>query len=281
MGLVAELQRRNVIRMAGLYLVGGWLLVQVASTLFPAFGVPAWALYPMIGLSTAATVIASQAVISGGYSAARQAIQLGYLPRMAIHHTSHETIGQIYMPTINWLLMLGTVATVIGFGSSTALATAYGVSVTGTMLITSVLLIVAMRHRAALPPMVFWPLASLFVLVDVAFLSANLAKFFDGAWFPLLLGVLVFALLRTWGRGRVLLQDEVRKDGLRLDTFLTGLMLAPPARVSGTAVFLTAQPDLVPKALLHNLKHNKVLHNATCCSPSRRRRSRSCCRTSG
>jgi len=240
---------------------GALLLANPAAVDNPFYlGVPAWALYPMIGLSTAATVIASQAVISGGYSAARQAIQLGYLPRMAIHHTSHETIGQIYMPTINWLLMVGTVATVIGFGSSTALATAYGVSVTGTMLITSVLLIVAMRHRAALPPMVFWPLASLFVLVDVAFLSANLAKFFDGAWFPLLLGVLVFALLRTWGRGRVLLQDEVRKDGLRLDTFLTGLMLAPPARVSGTAVFLTAQPDLVPKALLHNLKHNKVLH---------------------
>jgi KUP system potassium uptake protein len=240
---------------------GALLLANPAAVDNPFYlGVPAWALYPMIGLSTAATVIASQAVISGGYSAARQAIQLGYLPRMTIHHTSHETIGQIYMPTINWLLMIGTVATVIGFGSSTALATAYGVSVTGTMLITSVLLIVAMRHRAALPPMVFWPLASLFVLVDVAFLSANLAKFFDGAWFPLLLGVLVFALLRTWGRGRVLLQDEVRKDGLRLDAFLTGLMLAPPTRVSGTAVFLTAQPDLVPKALLHNLKHNKVLH---------------------
>jgi KUP system potassium uptake protein len=244
------------------YLGQGALLLANPSAVDNPFylGVPAWALYPMIGLSTAATVIASQAVISGGYSAARQAIQLGYLPRMTIHHTSHETIGQIYMPTINWLLMIGTVATVIGFGSSTALATAYGVSVTGTMLITSVLLIVAMRHRAALPPMVFWPLASLFVLVDVAFLSANLAKFFDGAWFPLLLGVLVFALLRTWGRGRVLLQDEVRKDGLRLDAFLTGLMLAPPTRVSGTAVFLTAQPDLVPKALLHNLKHNKVLH---------------------
>jgi len=240
---------------------GALLLANPAAVDNPFYlGVPAWALYPMIGLSTAATVIASQAVISGGYSAARQAIQLGYLPRMTIHHTSHETIGQIYVPTINWLLMIGTVATVIGFGSSTALATAYGVSVTGTMLITSILLIVAMRHRAALPPLVFWPLASLFVLVDVAFLSANMAKFFDGAWFPLLLGVLVFALLRTWGRGRILLQDEVRKDGLRLDTFLTGLMLAPPARVPGTAVFLTAQPDLVPKALLHNLKHNKVLH---------------------
>jgi KUP system potassium uptake protein len=223
-------------------------------------GVPPWALYPMIGLSTAATVIASQAVISGGYSAARQAIQLGYLPRMAIRHTSRQTIGQIYIPSINWILMAGTIATVVGFGSSTALATAYGVSVTGTMLITSFMLIVAMRHRATIPPAVFWPLAALFVLVDVAFLFANLVKFMDGAWFPILLGVVVFTLLRTWGRGRQLLQAEILKDGIRLDTFLPGLMLSPPVRVQGTAVFLTAQTGIVPKALLHNLKHNKVLH---------------------
>jgi KUP system potassium uptake protein len=223
-------------------------------------GVPPWALYPMIGLSTAATVIASQAVISGGYSAARQAIQLGYLPRMAIRHTSRQTIGQIYIPSINWILMVGTIATVVGFGSSTALATAYGVSVTGTMLITSFMLIVAMRHRATIPPAVFWPLAALFVLVDVAFLFANLVKFMDGAWFPILLGVVVFTLLRTWGRGRQLLQAEILKDGIRLDTFLPGLMLSPPVRVQGTAVFLTAQTGIVPKALLHNLKHNKVLH---------------------
>ena len=223
-------------------------------------GVPQWALYPMIGLSTAATVIASQAVISGGYSAARQAIQLGYLPRMAIKHTSRETIGQIYIPSINWMLMLGTIATVIGFGSSTALATAYGVSVTGTMLITSFMLIVAMRHRSTIPPALFWPLAALFVLVDVAFLFANLVKFMDGAWFPILLGIVVFTLLRTWARGRQLLQAEIIKDGIKLDTFLPGLMLSPPVRVQGTAVFLTAQKGIVPKALLHNLKHNKVLH---------------------
>jgi KUP system potassium uptake protein len=223
-------------------------------------GVPTWALYPMVGLATAATVIASQAVISGAYSATRQAIQLGYLPRMAIRHTSHETIGQIYVPSINWILMLAVIATVVGFGSSTALATAYGVSVTGTMLITSIILIVAMRERAAMPAWLFWPLAALFVLVDVAFLAANLVKFFDGAWFPIALGVLVFILLRTWGRGRQLLQAEISKDGIRLDTFLPGLMLAPPTRVPGTAVFLTAQTGIVPKALLHNLKHNKVLH---------------------
>ena len=214
----------------------------------------------MIGLATAATIIASQAVISGGYSAARQAIQLGYLPRMAIRHTSRLAMGQIYMPTINWLLMLGTILTVVGFGSSTALATAYGVSVTGTMLITSILLIVAMRRRSPLPPALFWPLAALFVLVDVAFLGANLVKFMDGAWFPLLLGVLVFTVLRTWGRGRALLREQLHADGIRLEPFVQSLLLAPPVRVAGTAVFLASQPDLAPKALLHNLKHNKVLH---------------------
>ena len=223
-------------------------------------GVPQWALYPMVGLATLATVIASQAVISGAYSATRQAIQLGYLPRMAIRHTSRETIGQIYVPSINWLLMAAVIATVIGFGSSTALATAYGVSVTGTMLITSTMLIVAMRGRSAMPPYVFWPLAALFVLVDVAFLFANIVKFMDGAWFPILLGIIVFTLLRTWARGRQLLQSEILKDGIGLDTFLPGLMLSPPLRVPGTAVFLTAQKGIVPKALLHNLKHNKVLH---------------------
>jgi KUP system potassium uptake protein len=223
-------------------------------------GVPAWALYPMIGLATAATIIASQAVISGGYSAARQAIQLGYLPRMAILHTSRLAMGQIYMPAINWMLMVGTILTVLGFGSSTALATAYGVSVTGTMLITSILLIVAMRRHSPLPPALFWPLAVVFVLVDVAFLGANLVKFMDGAWFPLLLGVLVFTVLRTWGRGRSLLRAQLHADGIRLQPFLESLLLAPPARVPGTAVFLASQPDLVPKALLHNLKHNKILH---------------------
>jgi len=223
-------------------------------------GVPGWALYPMIGLSTAATIIASQAVISGGYSAARQAMQLGYLPRMAVRHTSRLAMGQIYVPAVNWMLMLGTIATVVGFGSSTALATAYGVSVTGTMLITSILLIVAMRGRSPVPAPLFWPLAALFVLVDVAFLGANLVKFLDGAWFPILLGVLVFTVLRTWRRGRELLRAEIVKDGIRLDTFLPALMLSPPTRVAGTAVFLTGEGGVVPKALLHNLKHNKVLH---------------------
>ena len=240
---------------------GALLLTNPQAVANPFYlGVPAWALYPMVALSTAATVIASQAVISGAYSVTRQAIQLGYLPRMAIRHTSHATMGQIYIPSINWLLMLAVIATVLGFGSSTALATAYGVSVTGTMLITSIILIVAMRARGTLPTWLFWPLAALFVLVDVAFLGANLVKFMDGAWFPIVLGLVVFTLLRTWGRGRQLLRAEILKDGIRLDSFLPALMLAPPVRVPGTAVFLTAQKGIVPKALLHNLKHNKVLH---------------------
>ena len=244
------------------YLGQGALILTDRAALDNPFyiGMPAWAQWPMVVLATAATVIASQAVISGAYSAARQAILLGYLPRMRIRHTSHATMGQIYVPSINWMLMLGTIATVIGFGSSTALATAYGVSVTGTMLITSVLFIATMRRSRRLPRPLFWLLAALFVLVDVAFLGANLVKFLDGAWFPILLGIAVFAILRTWARGRQLLQAEVVKDGLRLDSFLPGLMLAPPARVPGTAVFLVSQKDVVPKALLHNLKHNKVLH---------------------
>jgi KUP system potassium uptake protein len=244
------------------YLGQGALLLSDASAIANPFylGVPDWALYPMVGLATAATVIASQAVISGAYSATQQAIQLGYLPRMAIRHTSRKTIGQIYVPAINWMLMLAVIATVIGFGSSTALATAYGVSVTGTMLITSFLLIIAMRGRSRITGPVFWLLAGVFVLVDVAFLSANLAKFMDGAWFPIGLGIVLFTLLRTWRRGTERLQSSIRNNGISLDAFLSGLMIGPPVRVAGTAVFLTAQTGFVPKALLHNLKHNKVLH---------------------
>ncbi|MCI4567766.1 potassium transporter Kup [Lysobacter sp. CFH 32150] len=223
-------------------------------------GVPEWALYPMIALATAAAVIASQAVITGAFSVARQAMQLGYIPRMAIKHTSRETIGQIYIPTINWTLMFAVIALVLTFRSSTALASAYGVSVSGTMLIDTLLL--ALVARASWPDSRRWvvPLCAVFAIMELAFLVANGVKFLDGAWFPVLLGILVFTLLRTWRRGRELLHAEIRKEGLQLDSFLPGLMLAPPVRVPGTAVFLTAQTGVVPHALLHNLKHNKVLH---------------------
>ncbi|GAB3745053.1 potassium transporter Kup [Lysobacter olei] len=222
--------------------------------------VPRWALYPMIALATAAAVIASQAVITGAYSVARQAMQLGYIPRMAIKHTSSSTIGQIYIPYINWLLMIMVIAVVLMFRSSTALASAYGISVSATMLIDTLLL--ALVANALWPKWRLWvlPLCVVFFIVDLGFVIANGAKFFDGAWFPVMLGLFVFTLLRTWRRGRELLGAEIQKEGIQLDSFLPGLMLAPPVRVPGTAVFMTAQKGVVPHALLHNLKHNKVLH---------------------
>ncbi|HEY0505247.1 MAG TPA: potassium transporter Kup [Lysobacter sp.] len=240
---------------------GAFVLAHPEAVKNPFFeAVPPWALYPMIVLATMAAVIASQAVITGAYSVARQAMQLGFLPRMQIKHTSHETIGQIYVPYINWLLMVTVLVVVVMFRSSTALATAYGISVSATMLIDTLLL--ALVARALWPRWRTWvlPLCLVFFIVDVGFVVANGAKFFDGAWFPLLLGVVVFTLLRTWRRGRELLHEEVRKEGIGLDTFLPGLMLAPPVRVPGTAIFMTADKGVVPHALLHNLKHNKVLH---------------------
>ena len=244
------------------YLGQGALVLDHPAALKNPFyeSVPAWALFPMIGLAAAATVIASQAVITGAYSVARQAMQLGYIPRMAIKHTSHETIGQIYVPWINWVLMVAVITLVLTFRTADALASAYGVSVSGTMLIDTMLL--ALVARATWRNARRWvlPLCLLFAIVELAFLVANGVKFLEGAWFPLALGVAVFTLLRTWRRGRDLLHAEIRKEGIQLDSFLPGLMLAPPARVPGTAIFLTSQPGVVPHALLHNLKHNKVLH---------------------
>ena len=223
-------------------------------------GVPEWAQIPMIVLATAATVIASQAVITGGFSVARQAMQLGYIPRMRIVHTSHDTIGQIYIPGINWMMMVIVIALVLGFRSSSALATAYGISVSATMLIDTLLL--ALVAYSLWPRWRRWvlPFCAVFLVGDTAFVIANGAKIPQGGWFPVVLGITLFTLLRTWRRGRILLRAEMRKDGIQLDSFLPGLMLAPPVRVPGTAVFLTADRSVVPHALLHNLKHNKVLH---------------------
>ena len=221
---------------------------------------PSWALLPMIGLATAATVIASQAVISGAFSLARQAMQLGYLPRMDVIHTSETTIGQVYLPWINRLLLAVVIALVLGFGSSTALASAYGVAVTGTMTITTILLYMTAstlwRRSGLLLDLVFLALLA----VDLAFLGANLVKFFDGAWFPLALGVLVFVVMRTWWRGRQLLAKSRERSGTDRAHFLQDILRNPPHRVDGTAVFLTSEVGSVPLALLHNLKHNKVLH---------------------
>ena len=223
---------------------------------------PDWAQVPLLVLATTAAAIASQAVITGAFSVTRQAIQLGYLPRLQIRHTSRDTIGQIYVPSINWMLFAAVIVLVLAFRSSTNLATAYGLSVTGTMLIDTLLLAVVAYTRW--PDARKWvlPLCALFLVIDLAFLIANGEKLLTGigAWVPLFIGIAAFTMMRTWRRGRELLREEIRKDGIQLDTFLPGLMLAPPVRVPGTAVFLTADPTVVPHALMHNLKHNKVLH---------------------
>ncbi|HEU0153283.1 MAG TPA: potassium transporter Kup [Arenimonas sp.] len=222
--------------------------------------VPGWALYPVIMLATAATVIASQALISGTFSVVRQAIQLGYLPRMAIVHTSDRTEGQIFIPLVNRGMLIAVVAVVLGFGSSSQLAIAYGVSVTGTMLISTMLLVILARVRWRLPGWQVWPLAMLFMVIEAAFFSANVIKFVEGAWFPLALGVVAFAMMRSWRRGRELLRKVTDRDNLRIEQFVGNLVAHPPLRVPGTAVFLTPSNQFMPPAMLHNLKHNKVLH---------------------
>ena len=220
---------------------------------------PDWLLYPMVVLATLATVIASQAVISGAFSITQQAIQLGFSPRMEISHTSGEQIGQIYLPGINWTLLLAVIALVIGFGSSSNLAAAYGIAVTGTMLITDLLAFVVTRYVWGWP---FWRAfcgALPFVFIDLAFFSANTVKIADGGWFPLLFGLLVYLLLSTWKRGRDLLSSRLAADEMDLQSFAASIDNSIP-RVPGTAVFLTANPDNVPHAMLHSLKHYKALH---------------------
>jgi len=242
---------------------GAVLLKNPGAVVNPFYmSIPAWAQIPMLVLATVAAAVASQAVITGAFSVTRQAIQLGYLPRLAIRYTSKDTIGQIYVPSINWMLLGAVILLVFAFRSSTALATAYGLSVTGTMLIDTLLLAIVAYTRW--PDTRRWvlPLCAMFLLIDLAFLIANGAKLMSGigAWVPLFIGIGAFTMMRTWRRGRELLHAEIRKEGIQLDSFLPGLMLAPPVRVPGTAVFMTADKTVVPHALMHNLKHNKVLH---------------------
>ena len=221
---------------------------------------PAWALYPMVALATAATVIASQATISGAYSITQQAIQLGYLPRMNILHTSAKTIGQIYVPAVNWTLLAVVAAAVIGFGSSSKLASAYGVAVMGTMLVTTFLTFFVIRYGWGYP---FWlcVLATgFFLLIDATLLASALNKVLEGGWFPLALGAVLFVGMISWRRGRARLHSQLRSSSAPLEPFLKALLANPPQRVPGTAVFLTATPDVTPHALLHSLKHYKVLH---------------------
>jgi len=221
---------------------------------------PDWALIPMVGLATAATVIASQAVITGAYSLTRQAIQLGLLPRLEIRHTSAALFGQIYMPRVNTLLLLGVLLLVVLFRSSSALASAYGIAVTGTMVVTSMLAFIVIwkvwRWSAVAAACLIGP----FLLIDLTFLSANMLKVFEGGWMPLALGAVVMLVMYTWRRGSQILFDKTRKLQLPLTQLVERLEKKPPARVPGTAIFLTADPQSAPTALLHSLKHYKVLH---------------------
>jgi KUP system potassium uptake protein len=220
---------------------------------------PEGLLFPMVGLATLATVIASQAVISGAFSITQQAIQLGFAPRMEISHTSGEEKGQIYLPGVNWMLLLAVVALVIGFHNSSNLAAAYGIAVTGTMFITDVLAFMVARHVWGWPAWKAFLGALPFALIDIAFFSANTIKIADGGWFPLAFGLAVYLVLSTWKRGRDLLRQRLMEDAMDMKGFVDAID-ASVARVPGTAVFLTGNPDVVPQAMLHSLKHYKALH---------------------
>jgi KUP system potassium uptake protein len=221
---------------------------------------PEWMLYPLIILATISTVIASQAVITGAFSISRQALQLGYLPRMHVEHTSESQEGQIYMPRINWGLMLAVMALVIGFGSSAKLGAAYGIAVTGNMIATSLLAGIVFHNIWGWGKLRTGALVALFLTVDGAFFSANLLKIPDGGWVPLVIGILIFTLMNTWKTGRSLLFQRLKSEAMALAPFIEAVGAHPPERVPGTAIFLTPNIDGVPPALLHNLKHNKVLH---------------------
>jgi KUP system potassium uptake protein len=241
---------------------GALILAEPQAAVNPFFHLgPDWALYPLVGLATLATVIASQAVISGAFSVTRQAMQLGFVPRMEVQHTSDKEAGQIYLPAVNWGLMLAVMILILGFKSSNNLAAAYGIAVTGDMVITSILATVVVAKtwkwgwtRAIL-------LFSCFLAVELVFLAANILKIPDGGWFPLVAGMAIFILMTTWKRGRELLSERLQGERLELSSFLDALASSMPTRVEGTAVFLNADPKGVPHALLHNLMHNKVLHD--------------------
>ena len=240
---------------------GALLLAQPEAVSNPFFLMaPDWALIPLVVLATMATVIASQALITGAFSVTKQVIQLGYLPRLNIQHTSVRDTGQIYMPFVNWGLFVAIVLAVVMFRSSSNLAAAYGIAVTLDMLITTVLTFFVIRYGWRYPLALCVLSTGFFFLVDIAFFTSNLLKLFQGGWFPLMIGAVLFMLMMTWKRGRELLNDKLREESLDLRDFLTAVFISPPMRVEGTAVFLTAEPGSVPNALLHNLKHNKVLH---------------------
>lgn len=221
---------------------------------------PEWAVIPLIILATLATVIASQAVITGAFSVSRQALQLGYLPRMHIQHTSESEQGQVYMPRVNWGLMIGVMALVVGFGSSGDLAAAYGIAVTGDMVITTLLASIVFTEIWRWSKLKTGLLIALFLIIDLAFFGANVLKVADGGWVPLVIGSIIFVLMLTWKNGRLLVYDRLKSESMAIEPFIEAIGAHPPQRVPGIAVFMTPNPEGVPHAMLHNLKHNKVLH---------------------
>ena len=240
---------------------GALLLEDPAAAAQPFFLLaPGWALVPLVLLATAAAIIASQALISGAFSLTQQAIQLGYCPRMDIDHTSHHEMGQVYVPQVNWALMVSTIIVVIGFGSSTALAAAYGIAVTLTMVITAILLQSVATERWGWPPALAYAVTGVFLIIDLAFFGANALKIAHGGWLPLVIGGSLFTVMTTWKTGRRIVAERLTARAVPIEEFLTTVAEVPPARVPGTAVFMTAQPKGTPPALAHNLRYNKVLH---------------------
>ena len=241
---------------------GAMLLVSPEKASNPFYEMaPTWALFPLIGLATLAATIASQALITAAFSVTKQAIQLGYMPRLRILHTSVRETGQVYLPFVNWALFVCVVFAVITFGTSSALASAYGIAVTIDMTITTVMTFFVIRHGWKLPLPLCILATGFFFIVDVTFFAANAVKVLEGGWFPLLIGAAMFTLMVTWKGGRALMTERMRDEAIELEPFLESIFLSPPQRVSGTAVFLSADKGLTPFALLHNLKHNKVLHD--------------------
>lgn len=221
---------------------------------------PSWALYPMIVLATSAAIIASQAVISGAFSLTMQAVQLGFSPRLKINHTSTREYGQIYIPAVNWALMFGCIAIVVGFRTSSNLAAAYGVAVTSTMVITTILFYVVARRLWGWNRIYAGMLAIFFLIIDLAFFGANIIKVAHGGWFPLVLAAVVFVVMTTWKKGRRILNERIQSEARPLEEFLADMAKKPPMRVPGTAIFMNGNASRTPPALLHNLEHNKVLH---------------------
>jgi KUP system potassium uptake protein len=240
---------------------GALLLVEPEAAVNPFYRMaPSWALYPMVVLATAAAIIASQAIISGAFSLTMQAIQLGYSPRLKVVYTSARIIGQIYVPVVNWGLMLACIALVLGFRTSSNLAAAYGVAITTTMLITTILFYIVARRRWRWPASAALPLAAFFITIDLAFFGANMLKVAHGGWFPLLISAVIIFLMLTWRKGRRVLRSRLSEICIPLDAFLPDLKSQSIRRVPGTAVYMSGNRFGTPLALLHNLKHNKVLH---------------------